>query len=83
MLSARSHAARPDAAAGIELDAIAAVILGGAALSGGRGTIIGALVGSLLIGVLNNGLNLMGVDPSLQLTVKGAIIWFAVALSRR
>ena len=83
VLSARSHAARPDAAAGIELDAIAAVILGGAALSGGRGTIIGALVGSLLIGVLNNGLNLMGVDPSLQLTVKGAIIWFAVALSRR
>ena len=83
VLTARSHAARPDAGAGIELDAIAAVILGGAALSGGRGTIIGALVGSLLIGVLNNGLNLMGVDPSLQLTVKGAIIWFAVALSRR
>ena len=44
---------------------------------------MGALVGSLLIGVLNNGLNLMGVDPSLQLTIKGAIIWFAVALSRR
>ena len=83
VLTARSHAARPDAGAGIELDVIAAVILGGAALSGGRGTIIGALVGSLIIGVLNNGLNLVGVDPSLQLAVKGLIIWFAVAIGRR
>lgn len=83
VLTARSHAARPDAGAGIELDVIAAVILGGAALAGGRGTIVGALVGSLMIGVLNNGLNLTGVDPSLQLTVKGLIIWFAVALSSK
>ena len=83
VLTARSHAARPDAGAGIELDVIAAVILGGAALGGGTGTIVGALVGSLIIGVLNNGLNLVGVDPSLQLTVKGLIIWFAIALSRR
>ena len=83
VLTARSHAARPDAGAGIELDVIAAVILGGAALSGGRGTIIGALIGSLMIGVLNNGLNLVGVDPSLQLMVKGLIIWFAVAIGRR
>jgi ribose transport system permease protein len=83
VLTARSHAARPDAGAGIELDVIAAVILGGAALSGGRGTIIGALVGSLMIAVLNNGLNLVGVDPSLQLAVKGLIIWFAVAIGRR
>jgi ribose transport system permease protein len=83
VLTARSHAARPDAGAGIELDVIAAVILGGAALSGGYGTIIGALVGSLMIGVLNNGLNLVGVDPSLQLAVKGLIIWFAVAIGRR
>ena len=83
VITARSHAARPDAGAGIELDVIAAVILGGAALAGGRGTIIGALVGSLMIGVLNNGLNLVGVDPSLQLTVKGLIIWFAVTIGRR
>ena len=83
VLTARSHAARPDAGTGIELDVIAAVILGGTALGGGRGTIVGALVGSLIIGVLNNGLNLVGVDPSLQLTVKGLIIWFAIALSRR
>ena len=83
VLTARSHAARPDAGAGIELDVIAAVILGGAALAGGRGTMAGALIGSLMIGVLNNGLNLVGVDPSLQLAVKGLIIWFAVALGRR
>ncbi|MCB1498552.1 MAG: ABC transporter permease [Bauldia sp.] len=83
VLTARSHAARPDAGAGIELDVIAAVILGGAALSGGRGTVIGALIGSLMIGILNNGLNLVGVDPSLQLAVKGLIIWFAVALGKR
>ena len=83
VLTARSHAARPDAGAGIELDVIAAVILGGAALAGGYGTIVGALVGSLMIGVLNNGLNLTGVDPSLQLAVKGLIIWFAVAIGRR
>ena len=83
VITARSHAARPDAGAGIELDVIVAVILGGAALAGGRGTIIGALVGSLIIGVLNNGLNLVGVDPSLQLAVKGLIIWFAVTIGRR
>jgi putative xylitol transport system permease protein len=83
VLTARSHAARPDAGTGIELDVIAAVILGGTALGGGRGSIVGALVGSLIIGVLNNGLNLVGVDPSLQLAVKGLIIWFAIALSRK
>ncbi|MEZ5666116.1 MAG: ABC transporter permease [Alphaproteobacteria bacterium] len=83
VLSARSHAARPDVGAGLELDVITAVILGGAALSGGRGTIIGAIVGSLIIGILNNGLVLLGVDASVQLAVKGLIIWIAVALSGR
>jgi ribose/xylose/arabinose/galactoside ABC-type transport system permease subunit len=83
VITARSHAARPDAGFGIELDVIAAVILGGAALGGGTGTIVGALVGSLIIGVLNNGLNLVGVDPSLQLAVKGLIIWIAIALSKK
>lgn len=83
VLSARSHAARPDVGAGLELDVITSVILGGAALSGGRGTIIGALVGSLVIGILNNGLVLLGVDASVQLAVKGVIIWAAVALSRK
>lgn len=82
VLSARSHAARPDVGAGFELDAITAVILGGAALSGGRGTIVGAVIGSLIIGILNNGLVLIGVDPSLQIVIKGLIIWLSVSTSR-
>lgn len=82
VLSARSHAARPDVGAGFELDAITAVILGGAALSGGRGTIVGAVIGSLIIGILNNGLVLIGVDPSLQIVIKGLIIWLSVSASR-
>lgn len=83
VFSARSHAARPDVGAGLELDVITAVVLGGAALSGGRGLIIGAVVGSLMIGILNNGLVLLGVDSSVQLAIKGLIIWVAVALSSR
>jgi ribose transport system permease protein len=82
VLSARSHAARPDVGAGFELDAITAVILGGAALSGGRGTIPGAVIGSLIIGMLNNGLVLIGIDPSLQIVIKGLIIWLSVTASR-
>jgi ribose/xylose/arabinose/galactoside ABC-type transport system permease subunit len=81
ILAARGHAARPDVAAGLELDVIAAVILGGASLFGGRGTIFGVVLGSLIIGILNNGLVLMGVAPSIQLIIKGAIIVAAVAFS--
>ena len=66
----------------MELDAITAAVLGGAALTGGRGSIWGAIIGSLIIGVLNNGLVLVGVDASLQLAIKGAIIWVAVVISR-
>ena len=83
VLSARSHAARPDVGAGLELDVITAVILGGAALSGGRGTIAGALVGSLIISIVNNGLVLVGVDSSLQIAIKGFIIWIAVTARRQ
>jgi ribose/xylose/arabinose/galactoside ABC-type transport system permease subunit len=82
ILSARAHAARPDVGAGLELDVITAVILGGATLSGGKGTIAGALIGSLIIGILNNGLVLIGVDPSLQIVIKGLIIWISVSASR-
>ena len=82
ILSARGHAAA-DVASGVELDVIAAVILGGTSLFGGRGTIMGVLLGSLVIGILNNGLVLMGVSSSVQLAVKGAIIIAAVAFSRR
>lgn len=83
ILTARSQAARPDFGSGLELDVIAAVILGGTSLFGGRGSIIGAILGSLLIGILNNGLVLTGVDASLQLTIKGALIIAAVAFTRR
>ncbi|MBB6091321.1 ribose transport system permease protein [Povalibacter uvarum] len=83
VLSARSHAARPDVVQGIELDVIAAVILGGCSLFGGRGFILGTVLGSLIIGTLNNGLVLLGVSSSLQLVIKGAIIVAAVAFTKR
>ena len=83
VLSARSHAARPDVVQGMELDVIAAVILGGCSLFGGRGNILGTLLGSLIIGTLNNGLVLLGVTSSLQLVIKGGIIVAAVAFTRR
>lgn len=79
--TARAQAARPDVGVGMELDVIAAVILGGTSLFGGRGMIIGTLLGSLMIGVVNNGLTLMGVSSSAQMMVKGGIIIVAVALS--
>ncbi|MCU1669178.1 MAG: transporter permease [Blastococcus sp.] len=83
IFAAQGHASRPDFADGLELDVIAAVILGGTSLFGGRGTIIGTLIGSLIIGVLNNGLVIIGVSSSWQIAVKGAIIILAVAFSKR
>ncbi len=68
---------------GDELSAIAAVILGGTSLFGGAGTIIGTLVGALLIGLINNGLILAGLESSQQQVVRGAIIILAVALARK
>ncbi|GAC1614625.1 MAG: ABC transporter permease [Ktedonobacteraceae bacterium] len=68
---------------GDELSVIAAVILGGTSLFGGAGSVIGAVVGSLLIGLINNGLVLMGLDTSQQLIVRGLIIILAVALGRK
>lgn len=81
--TARAQAARPDVGVGMELDVIAAVILGGTSLFGGKGMILGTLVGSLMIGVINNGLTLMGVSSAAQMMVKGGIIIVAVALATR
>jgi ribose transport system permease protein len=83
VLSARSHAARPDVVQGMELDVIASVILGGCSLFGGRGYILGTLLGSLIIGTLNNGLVLLNVSSPMQLVIKGVIIVAAVAFTRR
>jgi ribose transport system permease protein len=68
---------------GDELSVIAAVILGGTSLFGGAGTVVGSVFGALLIGLINNGLVLMGLDVSQQLIIRGLIIILAVALGRK
>ena len=82
VLASRLMSGQPNAGLGFELDAIAAVVMGGTAISGGRGAIIGTLIGAMLLGILNNGLNLMGVSPYVQNVVKGAIILLAIYISR-
>ncbi len=73
---------RPTRASPTELDAIAAVIIGGTRMSGGRGKIIGTVIGVLILGILNNALNLMNVSPYLQGMVKGLIIVLAVLVQK-
>lgn len=72
----------PNDAIGYELDVIAAVVIGGTALSGGRGTVLGTVAGALLLGVLNNILGLNSVDANVQLVVKGLVIVAAAAVAR-
>jgi len=83
ILTSRLNSAQPTAGEMFELDAIAAVVLGGTSLTGGRGWIVGTLIGALIIGVLNNGLNLIGVSSFFQQVVKGAVILLAVLLDRK
>ena len=83
LYAGRLHSGRFQWGEGDELSVIAAVILGGTSLFGGRGSVVGALLGSLMIGLINNGLILMGLEFSQQLIIRGAIIVFAVALARR
>lgn len=75
--------AQPTACQGMEMDVLSAVILGGAALSGGVGTITGTVIGALTIGVINNGMNLLNVSPFFQEVVKGSIILAAVLIKRK
>ncbi|GAK55597.1 sugar ABC transporter [Candidatus Vecturithrix granuli] len=79
-LSARTSAGLPQAGVAYELDAIAAVVIGGTSLSGGQGSLVGTLFGALIIGVINNGLDLLGVSSYYQQVIKGAIIVGAVWL---
>jgi len=82
IITSRLSSAQPTAGASYEMDAIAAVVLGGTSLSGGKGRILGTLIGALIIGVLNNGLNIIGVSAFWQQVVKGIVILIAVLIDR-
>jgi ribose transport system permease protein len=82
MVTSRLDSAQPNAGMSYELDAIAAVVIGGTSLSGGRGTIIGTVLGAIIIGVLNNGLVLLDVSPFWQQVVKGMVILLAVMIDK-
>ena len=84
MLSSRFNAvSTSNMGMGFELDAIAAVIIGGTPLTGGRGTIWGTIMGAIILGIINNMLNMLGVSPYLQGTVKGLVIIGAVYIQRQ
>ncbi len=83
LLAARVNAGDPTSGQGLELDAIAAVVMGGTSLRGGRGHLVGSLVGTLVIGVIDNGLVLLSISPWYQPVVKAIVILFAVLADRR
>jgi ribose transport system permease protein len=82
MVTSRLDSAQPNAGTGYELDAIAAVVIGGTSLSGGKGSVWGTVMGAVIIGVLNNGLVLLNVSPFWQQVVKGGVILIAVIIDR-
>jgi ribose transport system permease protein len=82
IVTARLDSAQPNAGLGYELDSIAAVVIGGTSLSGGRGSVMGTVLGCLIIGVLNNGLFLLNVSPFWQQVIKGGVILLAVAIDK-
>jgi len=83
IVTSRIGSASPNAGVGFELDAIAAVVLGGTTLVGGEGSVVGTIIGALIIGVLNNGLNLMNVSPFYQSIIKGIVILLAVMSEKK
>jgi ribose transport system permease protein len=78
IITTRSYSGNPTAGEGAEMDAIAAVALGGTSMAGGNGFVGGTVIGALIIGVMNNGLNLMGIDSFWQMSLKGLLILTAV-----
>jgi ribose transport system permease protein len=82
IVTSRLDSAQPNAGISYELDAIAAVVIGGTSLNGGRGSIWGTVIGAIIIGVLNNGLVLLNVSPFWQQVVKGAVILLAVIIDK-
>lgn len=78
VLAARLNAATPQAGEGFELDALAAVYIGGASTSGGIGTVLGTIIGALIMGLLNNGMSIMGIGVDWQSAIKGLILILAV-----
>ena len=83
IITSRLNSAQPTAGTGYELDAIAAVVLGGTSLVGGKGRLSGTLVGALIIGTLTNGLNILNVSSFYQQVVKGVVILLAVFMDRK
>ena len=82
LVTARLDSAQPNAGMGYELDSIAAVVIGGTSLNGGKGSIMGTVIGASIIGVLNNGLVLLNVSPFWQQVIKGLVILLAVIIDR-
>lgn len=82
IVTARLDSAQPNAGVSYELDAIAAVVIGGTSLSGGKGSVWGTVMGAIIIGVLNNGLVLLNVSPFWQQVVKGGVILLAVIIDK-
>jgi ribose transport system permease protein len=83
ILTSRLGSAQPTAGQTYEMDAIAAVVIGGTSLAGGKGRIAGTFIGVLIIGILNNGMNLLGISAFYQQVVKGVVILIAVLLDRK
>jgi ribose transport system permease protein len=83
LYAAENHQGNPNAGVGYELDSIAAVVIGGTQLSGGKGTMSGTVIGTLMIGLLTNMLRLKNVDSNVEMMVKGGIILLAVAIQKQ
>ena len=82
ILTARSNAGQPNSGTGLELEAITAAVLGGTAMSGGKGTVLGTMLGVLILGVLNNGMILLNINQFYQFVAKGALLIIAVLIQR-